>query len=254
MPSVGLSGVALRRANQPVLEHVTLAVDAGEIVVVTGGRGSGKSSLLAVAAGLSRPDAGQVVAGGRSIVALQSGSLPYLRRYIGYLPVRPPFLEEEGPLENVMLALAVRGVDPERAAPLAQAALDELGLSLSPERPLAQLSTAERRLTALARTLCGPPPVLLLDDPSSGLDAPDRLRVVRALLRVRGLGSAILCASTDSELVGALAAEGARILELRAGRIVGGPPLIHLVGTNDTIENTDIMLAAETSAFHREAR
>jgi ABC-type ATPase involved in cell division len=247
MPSVGLSGVALRRANQPVLEHVTVAVDAAEIVVLTGSRGTGKSSLLAVAAGALRPDAGQVVAGGRSILDLQRGSLPYLRRYIGYLPLHPPFLEEETPLENLMLALAVRGAAPGPAATLAAEALAELALEPAPQRPLARLSAAERRLVALARVLCGPPPVLVLDDPTAGIDGPDRLRVLRALERVRAHGSAILCASSDPDFVSALAGKGARVLELRGGRVLGGPPGIHLVGSDESIEDTDV-------ALHREAR
>jgi ABC-type multidrug transport system ATPase subunit len=254
MASVGLSGVGLRRANRPVIEHVTLSVGPSEIVVLTGGRGSGKSSLLAVAAGMLRPDTGEVVAGGRRIIALQSASLPGLRRYIGYLPARPPFIEEETPLENLMLALAVRGIEPDGAACLAGATLKELGLSPSP-RPLAQLSAAERRLIALGRVLCGPPPVLLLDDPTQGLDAPDRLRVLNALLRVRDLGSAILWAITDPDLARTLAERGARVLELRAGRIVGGPPAVHLVAAEATTENTEVTPVSQAaSPFAREAR
>jgi ABC-type multidrug transport system ATPase subunit len=233
MPSVGLSGVALRRGHQVVLDHVTVSVDAGELVLLTGARGVGKSSLLAIAAGLLSPDAGQVMIGGRSIVALQNASLPYLRRNIGYLPSQPPFIEEETVSENVMLALGVRSVAVSAAAEHAGAALDELGLAGCAARRVAQLSAAERRLCGLARALCGPPPVLVLDDPSVGLDDEDRRRVAQALRRVVGQGSAVLCASSDPDLVAGLTALGARRVELADGRIVGGAPVIRLVVSSD---------------------
>jgi ABC-type multidrug transport system ATPase subunit len=255
MPSVGLSGVALQRARQVVLEHVTVSIDAGELVVLTGARGSGKSSLLAIAAGLLPPDTGQVMIGGRSIAALQSASLPYLRRNIGYLPAHPPFIEEETVAENVMLALGVRSVPLGAAAEQARSALDELGLTDCADRVLAQLSAAERRLCALARALCGPPPVLVLDDPSAGLDDGDRQRVAQALRRVVGQGSAVLCASSDPDLIAALTALGARRLELAGGRIVGGAPVIRLVvDTDDDIDVSATLPDLAIRGGEREAR
>ncbi len=251
MSSVALSGIALARASQPVLDHVTVSLEAGELVLLTGSRGAGKSSLLAIAAGLLRPDDGQVVIAGRSILTLQSASLPYLRRNIGYLPPEPPFLEEESTLENLMLALAVRGVDPVQAEGHARAVLEELGLTEQSHRLVADLSAPERRLCGLARALCGPPPVVVLDDPSAGLDANDRARIAEAVLRVVGQGSAVLCASSDPFLVAALAAPGARVLELAGGRIVGGAPAIRLVERADradpidTVETTDITPSAD---------
>jgi ABC-type multidrug transport system ATPase subunit len=255
MPSVDLSAVALRRARQVVLDHVTVSVDAGEIALLTGARGAGKSSLLAIAAGLLSPDAGQVMIGGRNIVALQSASLPYLRRNIGYLPAQPPFIEEETALENVMLALGVRSVSVGAAAEQARAALDELGLADCADRAVAQLSAAERRLCALARALCGPPPVLVLDDPSIGLDDDDRRRVAQAVRRTVDQGSAILCASSDPDLVAALTALGARRLELAGGRIVGGAPVIRLVvDTDDDIDVSATLPDRAIRGGEREAR
>jgi ABC-type ATPase involved in cell division len=237
MPSVGLAGIALRRAGQPVIEHVTVALESGELVVLTGARGAGKSSLLAVAAGALRPDAGEVVLGGRNITSLQSGSLPYLRRNIGYLTAEPPFVEEETALENVMLAAAVRGLSTRAARGKAEAALAELGLHACAGRAVARLSAAERRLCGLARALCGPPPVLVLDDPSAGLDADDTAAVARAIEGARRAGSAVFCASSDGDLLAMFTAAGARVLCLQDGRITGGAPAIRLV---DIDEDTQI--------------
>jgi ABC-type multidrug transport system ATPase subunit len=246
MSSVALSGIAFSRASQVVLEHVTVSLEAGELVLLTGARGTGKSALLAIAAGLLRPDQGQVVIGGRNILTLQSSSLPYLRRNIGYLPAEPPFLEEETALENLMVALGVRGVDRRRAEGHARAVIEELGLSPHLARPVGQLSPAERRLCALARALCGPPPVVALDDPSVGLDDQDRARITGAVQRVLGQGSAVLCASSDPALVAALSATATRVLELSDGRILGAPAirLVENIDSDDAIESvetTDVM-------------
>jgi ABC-type ATPase involved in cell division len=253
MPSVGLAGIALRRGLQPVIEHVTVAVEAGELVVLTGRRGAGKSSLLAIAAGALRPDAGEVVLGGRDITSLQSGSLPYLRRNIGYLTADPPFVDEESALENVMLAPAARGLSPAQARAQASAILNDLGLGACAQRAVARLSAAERRLCGLARALCGPPPVLVLDDPSAGLHPDDRLLAAQAIERARAAGSAVLCASNDAELIALHAARGARVLRLEDGRIAGGAPAIRLVDVDEDTDVTTTLLPFPSRSSVREA-
>jgi ABC-type ATPase involved in cell division len=253
MSSVGLAGIALRRGGQPVIEHVTLAVEAGEQVVLTGRRGAGKSSLLAVAAGTLRPDAGEVVLGGRDITALQSGSLPYLRRNIGYLTAEPPFLDHETVLENVMLAPAARGLSPARAREQASATLTELGLAACAHKVVRLLSAAERRLCALARALCGPPPVLVLDDPGAGLHPHDRALAAQGIENARAAGSAVLCASNDGDLIAHLAARGARVLCLEGGRITGGSPGIRLVEVVEDTEVSPALVAVPSRASVREA-
>ena len=128
-----------------------------------------------------------------------------------------------------------------RARGHARAVLEELGLESLAQQPVARLSAGERRLCGLARALCGPPPVLLLDDPSAGLDDHDRARIAQTLRRVLNQGSAVLAACSDPALVSALHAQGARVLELEDGRIVGGAPAIRLVDTGDSYETTDVI-------------
>jgi ABC-type ATPase involved in cell division len=134
---------------------------------------------------------------------------------------------DETVLENVMLALGARGLSPAEAEAPARATLEQLGIAALEERRADRLSLPERRLVATARALVGCSPVIVLDDPSAGLDDQDRARLVSALGRARDGGSAVLCGTSDAALASGLAQGGARLLRLEAGRLAGntGTPL-----------------------------
>lgn len=217
-----------------LLDHVTFALQGGETVIVYGPRGAGKTTLLAVAAGALRPTAGSVSVGGRNIVALQPSSLPFVRRNIGYLPPEPPLIRQETALENVMLALAVRGESVGAADREARQALALTGVAASADTVIGKLSAGERRLVALARALVGTPPLIILDDPTVSLDPGDRERAAAAIRFARDAGAAVLCASTDSAFMEALSRGQGRRIQLQDGRIVGGAPSIALVGASTT--------------------
>lgn len=227
MSRIGLWGITKGRGGAVVLDGVNLAVAAGELVVITGPRGAGQSTLLAVVATALAPDAGELELEGRSVVSLQSTSLPYVRRNIGYLPATPPLIADETVLENVMLPLAARAQSPEEAEGAARVMLDELGISALADRRADGLSSPERRLTGIARALVGTPPVVVLDDPGAGLDDRDRARLVVVLHQARAEGAAILCGTSDGAFAHALTETGGRRLRLEAGRLVGttGRPL-----------------------------
>ena len=99
---IWLEGVSYLRAGSPALQDVTLGVSFGELVVVQGLTGSGKSSLLAVAAGARAPDSGAVWIAEHNIVGLQASSLPYVRRNVGYLPPEPLLIQDETALDEVL--------------------------------------------------------------------------------------------------------------------------------------------------------
>src|SRR5450432_5365 len=163
-----------------VLDEISLQVRAGELVVVEGLRASGKSSLARVAAVLRRPDVGEVWIGERDVATLQDASLPYVRRNIGFDTHDLPLLPRLSALENVMLAAGARGFEPAQARELAVRALGRVGVVGAATRATRELSTAERRLVAVARALAGAPPLLVLDDPSATLGAGDAGAVLSA--------------------------------------------------------------------------
>jgi ABC-type multidrug transport system ATPase subunit len=231
MVSIGFCGVTLRRAGKPLLERAHLSIGPSELVLITGPRGAGKSLLLAAAAGIVDPDEGTVLIAGRQLGTLQSSARPYVRRNIGYLPADPPFARDETARENVMLALGVRGFAPGEADLLARRTLAQIGADdLGDDaRLIGDLSVGERRLVAIARALAGPPPIVVLDEPSAGLDRIDRDRLAEAMALARSSGACVLCASNDGALGEALRASGARHLVMNHGHLEGDQALVRLV-------------------------
>jgi ABC-type ATPase involved in cell division len=226
---IRLEGVSFARDGQTVLDQVTLAVNTGEMVVVQGARAAGKSALLAICAARLAPDAGAVWISDRNVGDLQRSSLPLVRQNIAYLPPAPPLCDADSVLENVMLPLAVRGWEIDASETGALRALFTLGLDDRRATPVGALSAGERQLVALARTLAGAPPVVVLDEPGAGLGADDRERVVTALAAARGEGSTVLCATSDEAFAQEIAERTARRVLLENGHLSGGLPSISLV-------------------------
>jgi ABC-type ATPase involved in cell division len=219
-------GVSLRLGADFALEEVGLQAKSSELVMVDGGRGVGKSTLLQIAAALRRPQAGEVWIAGRDVTTLQRSSFPYVRRNVGYLAPQPVLLSGATGLENVVLPLAARGEGRARAQELALRALGRLGALGAALRPAEVLSASERRLCALARAMAGAPPLLVVDDPSAALSPADAGAVLSALLGAAEAGAAVLCASADGAFVTAAIGAGARRVRLEGGRVLpGGGPI-----------------------------
>ena len=215
-------GVSFSREGRPVLVDLSLQVGAGDVVVIEGGRGAGKSTLLEIAAALRRPDGGELWIADRDVTGLQRGSLPYVRRNVGYAGGDVGLILDASATENVMLALAARGHRPVTARALAARALGRLGLDGLADRRVGTLSVAERRLVALSRALAGSPPLLVVDDPSAALAPSDVEAVLSVLFAVSAAGTSVLCASADAGFAGAAARAGARRVRLERGRLVTG--------------------------------
>jgi ABC-type ATPase involved in cell division len=218
-------GVTFQRAGFPVLDCVTFGVSDAEIVVLQGPAGAGKSTLLAIAAGLRWPDSGAVWLAERNIAGLQLSSLPFVRRNIGYLPQESLLIPEETVLENVMLALGVRGESVDTAEADAREVLALVGDSAWEESPAASLSAGQQRLAALARALVGTPPLVVLDEPAAGLGGEERESVLQALSWARGHGCAVLCATAEPAFAEAVVALGGRRIHIEAGRLAGAPAI-----------------------------
>jgi ABC-type ATPase involved in cell division len=218
-----LEGIGCLRNGNAVLDGVTFGVSSGELVVLEGSPASGKSTLLEVAATIRQPERGAMWFAGRNTTALQKTSLPFVRRNIGYYVADALLVEEDTALANVMAALAVRG---ERLAAAEEGARGALALVRAGDlanRPVASLSSGQKRMVALARTLAGPPPLVVADEPAALLGDEARTVVVAALAAARDAGSAVLVATADSPLANAFVAASGRRIHLADGRVVGAP-------------------------------
>ncbi len=167
------------------LDSVNLAVSDGEFLSLVGPSGSGKSSLLAVAATLIRPTAGVVVINGQDVAALAEAERTALRRdKVGIIFQQPNLLPALTAVEQLLIREHLRGNQLKEARRTAGELLDMVGLSGAEHKRPHQLSGGQRQRVNIARALMGSPSVLLVDEPTAALDHERSESVVRLLRRV----------------------------------------------------------------------
>ena len=190
-------GSALR-----VVDRVSLTVRGGEMVCLAGRSGSGKTTIVMIAAGMLRPSGGEVHWGEVPIRSLSRDALTAERgRHIGVVFQNAALLSALRASENVALpGMAENGTDArERAARL----LDEVGLLDRAAHFPAALSGGEQQRVAIARSLFRDPPLLLVDEPTANLDRHSASAVVDLLSGLRDAGRGLLVASHDERLIAA---------------------------------------------------
>ena len=199
------------------LDDVSLAVDAGELVAVAGASGSGKSSLLAVAGAMRRPDSGSIIIGGVDVTkgpAKERGAMRH--DLIGFVFQGSNLFASLTALEQLELVGRIGGAPRAATRRKALALLDEVGLAAKAGRRPGQLSGGERQRVGIARALMAEPPVLLVDEPTSALDHQRAIDIV-ALLRdeTRRHQIATLMVTHDRSV----ARLADRVIEMRDGRL-----------------------------------
>lgn len=197
-----LEGVTVGVAGRALLSEVDLGGAAGEVVVVTGANGSGKTSLLRTLAGLVPPLSGRV--------ERRPGRIAYLPQEPGLLLHRPSVRAE---VEQTLKWTGSAGT--------ADDLLDALGLLHIAEHDPRDLSVGQRQRAALAAVLAGHPALALLDEPTRGMDTGARRSLTAALQGLADSGAAVVLATHDEHLADELAH---RVLHIGAGTIVPSLP------------------------------
>jgi cell division transport system ATP-binding protein len=219
---VSFSAVAKRYpGGQSALHDASFALEAGELVFITGRSGAGKSTLLKLIPAIERPTSGSVIVHGQNVGALKRGAIPYLRRNIGLVFQDQKLLYDRSVYENVMLPLAFSDHAPKEAARRARAALDKVGLLARERANPIQLSGGEQQRLAIARAVVNRPSLLIADEPTANLDAESAARIVEIFVAFHQVGVTVLIATHDQALVERF---GRRVLHLEAGRVTEGPP------------------------------
>jgi ABC-type multidrug transport system ATPase subunit len=208
--AVEVAGLVAVYGRVPVLRDVDLAVAEGEAVAVMGPNGAGKSTLLKCLVGAVRLAAGRVCWFGKATTCCN-----HARRQIGYLGQECGLYAELTALENLLFAGRMNGVA--NIHDRAGALLAEGGIEAQAHRPAGQLSQGMRQRLSIARALVHEPRLILLDEPSSNLDAAGRQWLERLFDRWRRAGQSVCFASHDAAQSRSLAD---RIVHLDAGRMV----------------------------------
>jgi len=213
---VEVDAVSFAFADTLVLDGVTFTVRAGQFVALTGPNGSGKSTLIRILLGALTPSAGRVEILGATPSALGD------RWRIGYVPQRPVVADLlPATVADIVAAgrLARRGwwrrpTAADRAA--VTAALDTVALGDLRDRRLSELSGGQQQRAFIAKALAAEPELLVLDEPTAGVDEESQRRFRDAVVSARDGGGTVLLVSHE---LGAVAADLDRVLLLRHGRI-----------------------------------
>ncbi|MDD7834324.1 MULTISPECIES: ABC transporter ATP-binding protein [Paenarthrobacter] len=187
--ALGLINVSLEYADGgstlKALDSVDLSVARGEFLSLVGPSGSGKSSLLAVAATLIKPTAGLVIIDRQDVAALKEAERTALRRdKVGIIFQQPNLLPSLTAVEQLMVREHLRGNRAKEARREAEQLLDVVGLSAALHKRPHQLSGGQRQRVNIARALMGKPTVLLVDEPTAALDHERSESIVRLLRQV----------------------------------------------------------------------
>ena len=224
MVDLTVKDVALRLGDNEILKGVSVAVPAGEVVALLGPSGSGKTTLLRAIAGLETPHSGSIAIGDRVFFDAARGvELPAEERGLGLVFQSYALWPHRTVFDNVAYGLKLRGVSAAEIKTRVEKTLSQIGLGHLAARYPHQLSGGQQQRVAIARALVYEPPVILLDEPLSNLDAKLR-EEARAWLRTLIVTLGLSAIHVTHDQVEAMAIAD-RIVLLDAGIIAQeGPP------------------------------
>jgi ABC-2 type transport system ATP-binding protein len=236
-----------RPAKEPVkaVDHISISVQRGEIFGLLGANGSGKSTLIRLISTLLIPDGGRMTVFGRDVQTDEKA----VKRLINRVSVEASFFKKLSAAENLMYGARLYGLPVSEAKPMALSILQQLGLNEKRfGEPLEHMSRGMQQKVAIARGLLTSPLLLLLDEPTTGLDPRSKKDVQEFILRMRREhGTTVFLTTHDMDEADRLCD---RIAIINAGRIVAldtPAGLKHMIavrnGQNEAASMEDVFMA-----------
>lgn len=225
MSMIAVRGLEKRYGDIRAATGVTFAVERGEIVGLLGQNGAGKTTVMKMMTGFIEPTAGTVEVGGIDVTRDRTG----VQRQIGYLPENAPLYPEMLVQEYLLMMAELRGIPADQRIKAVSAAVRATGLEKRLVQPIGTLSKGYRQRVGLAQAIVHRPEVLVLDEPTNGLD-PVQIVEIRQLIRTLAKNTTIIL---STHILSEIEAVCSRVVILIDG----------MVAADDTLEN---LLASTT--------
>ena len=223
------------------VSDVSLSISKGEVVGLLGHNGAGKSTLMRMLAGVIEPSAGTLSIAGHDVVHARTQA----QAAVGYLPESAPLYPDLAVLDYLEMMAELRGVPADQAEAALKRAVDIAGLKDRIGQRIGSLSKGFRQRVGLAQAIVHRPPVLIMDEPTNGLD-PQQILGMRALIRTLAEDATVLVSTHILQEVEAVCD---RVVVLIDGRLVADAPLTSLLGGQATVLTTGAELQAVTEAY-----
>jgi len=199
------------------LDKVSFKVQPEEFVSLVGRSGAGKSTAIRLLVGEEKPTKGQVFFGAYEVSKLKPKELPEFRRHIGVVFQDFRLLDKKSAFENVAFVLEAEGYPEREINEIVPQVLALVGLEDKMFKFPAELSGGEKQRVAIARAMINRPDVIVADEPTGNLDPMNKWEVIKLLNKINELGSTVLLATHDKEIVDSL---GKRVVTLENGRLL----------------------------------
>lgn len=198
------------------LYDFNLSIQKGEFVFVIGASGSGKSTLIKMLYREEKPDKGSIFIGGINVAKLKNRKVYILRRKLGVVFQDFKLLPRLTVFENVAFAMEVFGYEKSEIQKRVLEVLDLVGLKNKVRQYPDQLSGGEQQRVVIARAIVNRPKLLICDEPTGNLDPDTSMEIMRVLENINNLGTTIIMATHDREIVNKM---GKRVIWIEAGRL-----------------------------------
>lgn len=198
------------------LKNLSFSISKGEMIFIAGHSGAGKSTILKLISGITKPTQGKVWLNKHDLGQLNDNQLGFLRQHIGIVFQDHKLLFDRNVLQNVMLPLRIIGYEYKQAERRARIAIEKVGLAGREQADPITLSGGEQQRLCIARAVVHQPSLLIADEPSANLDRAYALDIMELFKIFHEAGTTVMVAAHDESL---MADYGHRIIRLQEGRL-----------------------------------
>ncbi|WP_434513988.1 cell division ATP-binding protein FtsE [Dechloromonas sp. ARDL1] len=199
------------------VKDASFRIEAGQMVLITGHSGAGKTTLVKLISTIERPTSGSLVVNGQNLTALRRSAMPHVRRHFGMVFQDQKLLFDRSALDNVLLPLQIAGLPHREAVRRGRAALDKVGLLAREKANPIALSGGEQQRLAIARAVVNRPTVLIADEPTGNLDSESAAEILEIFADFHRVGVTVVVATHDQTWIERY---HPNVLRLDHGRVV----------------------------------